>query len=269
MANTPVVVLDDTLTDIADAIRSKNGSQSTYLPSEMATAISNISGSSSLWCSGNNPTLFETYTLTVNLANDTTFNSTTPSSTAQSVFAAAQSNLKQYSSALDVANYDYVIVEDYILSVAYTTTPSDPHINNSCGTLIAVRTVDFSSGANINGTPSDYGNTSHSSRQTSYTSSGVMRAGGASLQYGIYTTASQEAGIYVIDGATKVSMPNRGISIRTSSSYMTATAFNAVDAQHTTLQQRWRIYRIDKGTHSDQVAINRCTDMARTGTLPA
>lgn len=42
MANTPVVVLDDTLTDIADAIRGKNGSSDTYKPSEMADAIDNI-----------------------------------------------------------------------------------------------------------------------------------------------------------------------------------------------------------------------------------
>lgn len=42
MANTPVVVLDDTLTDIADAIRGKNGSQDTYKPGEMAAAITDI-----------------------------------------------------------------------------------------------------------------------------------------------------------------------------------------------------------------------------------
>ena len=42
MANTPVVVLDDTLTDIADAIRSKNNTQSTYKPGQMAAAITAI-----------------------------------------------------------------------------------------------------------------------------------------------------------------------------------------------------------------------------------
>ena len=42
MANTPVVVLDDTMTDIADAIRGKNGSQDTYKPSEMPAAITAI-----------------------------------------------------------------------------------------------------------------------------------------------------------------------------------------------------------------------------------
>lgn len=42
MANTPVVVLDDTLTDIADAIRGKNGSSDTYKPGEMADAIDDI-----------------------------------------------------------------------------------------------------------------------------------------------------------------------------------------------------------------------------------
>lgn len=42
MANTPVAILDDTLTDIADAIRGKNGSSDTYKPSEMADAIDNI-----------------------------------------------------------------------------------------------------------------------------------------------------------------------------------------------------------------------------------
>lgn len=43
MANTPVVVLDDTLTNIANAIRGKNGSSEKYKPGQMADAIDNIS----------------------------------------------------------------------------------------------------------------------------------------------------------------------------------------------------------------------------------
>ena len=43
MANTPVVVLDDTLTNIANAIRGKNGSSNKYKPGQMADAIDNIS----------------------------------------------------------------------------------------------------------------------------------------------------------------------------------------------------------------------------------
>lgn len=42
MPSTPVVVLDSTLTDIANAIRGKNGSQDTYKPSEMPAAITAI-----------------------------------------------------------------------------------------------------------------------------------------------------------------------------------------------------------------------------------
>ena len=42
MANTPVVVLDDTLTNIANAIRGKNGSSDKYKPGQMAAAIDNI-----------------------------------------------------------------------------------------------------------------------------------------------------------------------------------------------------------------------------------
>lgn len=42
MANTPVVVLDDTLTNIANAIRGKNGSSDRYKPGQMANAIDNI-----------------------------------------------------------------------------------------------------------------------------------------------------------------------------------------------------------------------------------
>ena len=42
MANTPVVVLDDTLTNIANAIRGKNGSSNKYKPGQMAGAIDNI-----------------------------------------------------------------------------------------------------------------------------------------------------------------------------------------------------------------------------------
>ena len=42
MANTPVAILDGTLTDIADAIRGKNGSSDTYKPGEMPAAITAI-----------------------------------------------------------------------------------------------------------------------------------------------------------------------------------------------------------------------------------
>lgn len=42
MSSTPVVVLDSTLTNIADAIRGKNGSSDTYKPSEMSAAIAAI-----------------------------------------------------------------------------------------------------------------------------------------------------------------------------------------------------------------------------------
>lgn len=42
MPSTPVVVLDSTLTNIANAIRGKNGSSDTYKPSEMPAAITAI-----------------------------------------------------------------------------------------------------------------------------------------------------------------------------------------------------------------------------------
>lgn len=44
-----VVVNDTYLSDIADAIRTKSGTQTTYKPSEMAEAISNIGASESNW----------------------------------------------------------------------------------------------------------------------------------------------------------------------------------------------------------------------------
>lgn len=40
---TKVIINESNLQNIADAIRAKNGSSDTYLPSQMATAISNIS----------------------------------------------------------------------------------------------------------------------------------------------------------------------------------------------------------------------------------
>jgi hypothetical protein len=40
---TPVIVNQEYLQDIADAIRAKNNSNDTYTPAQMATAISNIS----------------------------------------------------------------------------------------------------------------------------------------------------------------------------------------------------------------------------------
>lgn len=48
MANTPVVVLDDTMTSIANAIRSKTGETATMTPGQMPAEIASISGGGSL-----------------------------------------------------------------------------------------------------------------------------------------------------------------------------------------------------------------------------
>ena len=54
MAN--VLIETDTMTDIADAIRGKNGSVSTYTPAQMATAIDNLPSGATLQSKSVSPT---------------------------------------------------------------------------------------------------------------------------------------------------------------------------------------------------------------------
>ena len=54
MAN--VLIEQDTMTDIADAIRGKNGSVSTYTPAQMATAIGNLPSGATLQSKSVSPT---------------------------------------------------------------------------------------------------------------------------------------------------------------------------------------------------------------------
>lgn len=50
--NNKVLITEQTLTDVADAIRSKNGASDTYLPGEMAPAIRNLTGNMSVAIQG-------------------------------------------------------------------------------------------------------------------------------------------------------------------------------------------------------------------------
>lgn len=139
MPSTPVVVLDSTLTNIADAIRGKNGSSDTYKPSEMPAAITAIPSGGGL---GIPLSVSQAGALT--RSNDS-FTFTTPPEVTQITFDASN---RLY--GLPYAFYTCSGLTELDLSSVTSITGSDAlrMCFYSCNNLVS---VDFSGLETING----------------------------------------------------------------------------------------------------------------------
>jgi len=102
-------------TAIANAIRTKNGTNTTYTPAEMSTAITNLKFD---WMGENPEHVKKVYTLSTTL-DKTSYPSWTPSTTATKMVSAATVSATE---SLDLTLYDYVMVWFSDCNVAYTSS---------------------------------------------------------------------------------------------------------------------------------------------------
>lgn len=105
-----VAITESYLTDIADAIRSKTGSIETYKPSEMASAISEISGGETIlkpYVLRPDASICSTYSYDKYLHKDESVTIPGYSTTASTVLPTISPSTVQ----LDLTNYDYYVVE--------------------------------------------------------------------------------------------------------------------------------------------------------------
>lgn len=197
-----------------------------------------------LWAGGVNPTLFQTLYLNLNLATDTNYSSTTPTTQSQTILAGSQTSLRQSSGNLDLANYDYIVIFDCIIPHKYTSTPSV--INTLCNSQKSVYFV----GRRYNGTGSvvDYGIVSSVNFPVCRyrDAAGTTISRGGTVGYAVGISATTPALTSTSSNTPKLYLHNPALTVRTSSTYMASGAWSKLDATNTNIKCRWEIYRVDK-----------------------
>lgn len=233
---------------IANAIRGKNGLSTTYKIADMAQAITDLpSGSTdtTFWAGGKNAALLGTYEYTLNLADDTSYSSTTPSTSSKTIFAASQTAYRKTQTGINLNNHNYICILDVVIPHAYTSLPSVINTDivvlksvyhvgrriNSTSTTPSYNVVLLCGSAGVN----RYRNAANT---TTYT--------GATAAYGVGATTVAPAFASTSSATTNIYLPNPAIVIRTSTTYMASGAWANLDAANTDIHIRWQVFSIDK-----------------------
>ena len=173
MANTPVVVLDDTLTNIANAIRGKNGSSDKYKPGQMADAIDNISaGGIGIPREVSNGVYQMPEATSFSLPSNAT--NVGPNALAYAFYLCPSLTSVDLSSLTTVSGtgaFSYAFSNcDMVTSVdlsSLTTVSGNGAFNNAFSSCTAITSVDFSSLTNMTGSQALYSAFSNCGRLTS------------------------------------------------------------------------------------------------------
>lgn len=231
---------------IANAIRGKNGQSTTYKIADMAQAITDIpsggGGTPSFWTGGLNPQHIQTVTMTHNLSADTSYNSTTPTTTAKTILTGTQ--FRETIGPVDMANYDHVLFLDIVTPHKYTETPSVSHMIAVGSKIVYFIGRRYNSNATsakqgvmltLGAAPiAYYANAS----QTKYIASTAV--------YGIGYTANNPAFVSSSADSTNLYVYSPSITVRTHSTYMNANAWQYIDAEATNIYIRFQLFRVDK-----------------------
>lgn len=231
---------------IANAIRGKNGQSTTYKIADMAQAITDIpsggGGTPSFWTGGLNPQHIQTVTMTHNLSADTSYNSTTPTTTAKTILTGTQ--FRETIGPVDMANYDHVLFLDIVTPHKYTETPSVSHMLAVGSKIVYFIGRRYNSNATsakqgvmltLGAAPiAYYANAS----QTKYIASTAV--------YGIGYTVNNPAFASSSADSTNLFVYSPSITVRTHSTYMNANAWQYIDAEATNIYIRYQLFRVDK-----------------------
>ena len=266
---TQLQALENNITDAYNMVSQRGGTVPARKNTEnLDDAIATIpSLGSVLWASSAvNPTLVGTYTLDINLHDDTSYPSVTPSTTAQNVLGSAQSALQTTGPQINLADKSYMIIEDIIVPHVYTSTPSGIAYTN----CLAHKGV-YLVGRRFNGaatlTTPGYAlflTTCSCTVNGYYTSGGVLST--AASSYGVYSGIVAPTISSSSSDTPTLYFPNPAVNIRTSSTYMAAGAWSLLDDTETYVKVRWQVFSIDKPSMVETVAtINR--NAAATGTF--
>lgn len=265
--------LTSLFSDIADSIRAKTGSNSTIVADDFPDAIDAIptGGSSTTpwWVAYDEPQLLHTATYTL-LLSSTNYSSLTPSTTSQTLtqpatsYTASASTSVVYDrwgngynsgSALDFSQYNYLVISEQYVDIAYTTTESTMGLAHASGFgSVYIYSIGqyprASSGNIIYPTSTTYGTTTAAScggyysleyRNASNTKQITQTTYGISVspQTPSFASTSSLTSNYI-------NFRSPTWAIRTSANYMSQDAWQYVDAANTTLYVKQRLYRVKK-----------------------
>lgn len=243
-----VAITESYLTDIADAIRSKNNSIQTYKPSEMASAISEISGGSINYKMGvlrDDAVLVSTYSYDKYINADEKITIPTYSTTSSTVLA---SETLEATYTLDYANYNYFILERALTIPEYNVTSKakgrvEYHMSSYFYEICEVPENNFT--AIIDGT------TKYTSRTATLLGTGFNRlvywsSGTAITPYSTTAYGCAQAIVAPTLSSGIVTFKTPNFIMRGHTTYFTSTYYNALTDIR--IQFLYEVYRSPKGT---------------------
>ena len=263
MAN--YIVTDTDMTAVADAIRTKGGTQGTLIfPTGFVTAIGNISGGGSYSWMGKNPTMIFDSDHDGVAFVDTPWNTWTPSTTATKLSDAAD-----YTSvSVNFTDYDY-LVHTQMYEVLYYNSGSTAkaRLTKACfehwsvATRYATNRTNLSSGTRngnsavsvLTQTVMDYYNTSGSQTIT------------YSWGYGLYPTATAPTLASSTAASTTLTIKVPQLNARCSTSYLTTANAGYVNKNTSYYELYYEVWRVDAGTSILRAAQNNRMSMYRNG----
>lgn len=223
------------------------------------------SGGSTLWAGGGNPVLLNSVEKNYNLANDTNYNSITPSTSSQEILAGPTLISTPYGST-DDSQYDYVAIVKTSVKLAYK------NISSSLKYIKSKEYVDIWNLGQV------YYTSIYSKSDTAYSLVDIdltLYNNGASGEafvngynpYGIFTSTNRTP--YIQDGssASNISIYGNPFSCVANNSYMALEAFDYLDAENSSITYKAELYQVDKGTAPYLIARNNAIDSMKNGSI--
>lgn len=247
-------------TNIANAIRTKNGTNNVYTPANMPAAILSLGGN---WM-GENPELVkQVYSLSTTLGA-TNYASWTPSSTASVIKASETLSTKE---TLDLENYDYLLVwiSDCVVAYDDTWTP----IKATCLREITLYSQAIfqrpSSVSTIEDETFNYTAVQQGTYQI-YWCKYYSSATAISMAYTTYSPCYISALTAATFSSTSSLTPTLTIktptlSARCSTSYFSTAQAAKVDQENTTVKMNGYLYRVKRGTSTATGTWQTLTDV--------
>lgn len=191
-----------------------------------------------------NKELIDTWDGELNLSEDTNFNSLTPSTSVQYIIA---NDEPEKTIAVDLTNYRYLILREEYIKAAYTGTPADKSFAKRvslCATFLFRSVNDM----NVYGRLGS--NISFPAMTYQYNTNGNVVAAPNGQQYGIYEYESHDTPTYVStsNASTNVTIGMPRWTMRGSQSYSPVATLEAIDSANSTIEYRYRLYRMPVNT---------------------